>query len=118
MKTLEAQELSVSRNGKTLLRDVSFTLRAGEWLADYPPDGCVQVDCHDFPVDETDGDYMAYDFTITGTAPGRECISLDLVRDGKTVYFIEIEVLVEEDLGVHLKDTAVYSWRDLGRDEE
>lgn len=91
---------------------------AGEWLADYPPDGCVQVDCHDFPVDETDGDYMAYDFTITGTAPGRECISLDLVRDGKTVYFIEIEVLVEEDLGVHLKDTQVYSWWDLGIDEE
>ena len=39
MKTLEARELSVSSNGKTLLRDVSFTLRAGEWLAVVGPNG-------------------------------------------------------------------------------
>ena len=39
MRTLEARDLAVRRNGKTLLRNVSFSLAAGEWLAVVGPNG-------------------------------------------------------------------------------
>ena len=39
MRKLEASALAVRRNGKTLLRDTDFTLRAGDWLAVVGPNG-------------------------------------------------------------------------------
>ena len=39
MQTLEVWNLAVRRNGKTLLRDVSFSLGSGEWLAIVGPNG-------------------------------------------------------------------------------
>jgi iron complex transport system ATP-binding protein len=39
MTTLKIAELSVSMNGRNLLRDVSFSLRVGEWLCIIGPNG-------------------------------------------------------------------------------
>ena len=39
MRTLEARNLTVIRSGKSLLRDTSFQLHAGDWLAIVGPNG-------------------------------------------------------------------------------
>ena len=98
----------------------------GSWeLGEDCPDDIVRISSYDFVADDAENETV-YCFSLCGMSPGKEFVILKWMRNGSVYMYIDMEVLVDQDLqpsithfelvpGIYWVDE---SWTEVDPDDE
>ncbi|MBQ9210709.1 MAG: hypothetical protein IJ153_03330 [Clostridia bacterium] len=92
-------------------------LGSGEWITkdeNLP----VRIETKDFTINESNPSEKVYVFQLYGESPGKCFIHADLIRHEEAVFYIDAEILVDENLNVLIVHVEAVPVNSMNKEDE